>query len=403
MDHSQTLNPAGLEPTRATARSGAWAQALKSPLLLGLLVLLGVQILAAIGLSLGGRGSLTPASLDSPLLPFDAKSVTAIRIEGGSEGPVTLAKADQGWAIADLGDFPADGSKLDQLLDKLATLKRPLPVATSPEAQRRHKVADQGFERKVTLEAGDKPVATLLLGDSPGFRRVFARPAGESVVYDLELALSDISNRRDDWLSRDNLRLGQETIERVSSGDWTLVKASGNWRLEGSDQTPDEAAVSGLLSRIANLSYRGVLGNEDKPEYNQAAPTLEISVGLAGGTERRYRISQAKDSQDLVLKASDRPWYYKLSEFDLEGLKDLSRDKLLGAKPAEAGTAPADIEPAVPEDSATPAEGAGEPAAAAASAPSGEPVRDLDPTAEPEPAREPAPPLDESSATTAPQ
>ena len=69
MDHSQTLNPAGLEPTRATARSGAWAQALKSPLLLGLLVLLGVQILAAIGLSLGGRDSLTPAPLDSLLLP----------------------------------------------------------------------------------------------------------------------------------------------------------------------------------------------------------------------------------------------------------------------------------------------------------------------------------------------
>ncbi len=387
MDHSQTLNPTGLEPTGATARSGAWAQAVKSPLLLGLLMLLGVQILAAIGLSLGGRGSLTPAALDSPLFQFDPKAVTAIRIEGGSEGPVTLGKADQGWVIADLADFPADGTKLDQLLDKLAGLKRPLPVATSPEAQRRHKVADDGFERKVTLESGDKPVATLLLGDSPGFRRTFARPAGESAVYDLELALFDASDRRDDWLVRDNLRLGQETIERVSSGDWTLIKADGGWRLDGFDQNPDEAAVSGLLSRIANLGYRGVLGNADKPEYNQATPTLEISVGLTGGAERQYRISQAKDSQDFVLKSSDRPWYFKLSEFDLEGLKDLSRDQLLGAKSPEAEAAPA-----APEDSATPAEAVGEPAAAATSAPSDEPVQVLDPSAEPEPAPEPAPP-----------
>ena len=275
--------------------------------------------------------------------------------------------------IADLSDFPADGTKVDQLLDKLSGLKRPLPVTTSPEAQQRHKVADVGFERKVTLDAGDKPVATLLLGDSPGFRRVFARPAGESVVYDLDLALFDASNRRDDWLARDNLKLGQETIERVASGDWTLAKTDGAWKLEGSDQAPDEAAVTGFLNRLAGLSYRGVLGSEDKPEYNQSAPMLEIALGLAGGTERQYRISQAKDSQDLVLKSSDRPWYYKLSEFDLEGLKDLSRDKLLGAKPPEAEAASADIPQAAPEDSGAPSEGAGEPAAPALSAPSGEP------------------------------
>jgi hypothetical protein len=384
MDANDTL-----KTPESTLGSRAWTQALTSPLMLGLLALLGVQILAAIGLSLGGRGSLTPTSIDSPLMAFDSKSVTAIRIEGGSEGPVTLAKADQGWVIADLADFPADGAKVDQLLEKLAGLKRPLPVATSPEAQRRHKVADEGFERRVTLEAGDKPVATLILGDSPGFRRTFARPAGESVVYDLDLALFDASNRQDDWLARDNLRLGQETIERIGSGDWALVKADGNWGLEGSDQAPDEAAVNGLLNRLASLSFRGVLGSEDKPEYNQSAPMLEIALGLAGGTERQYRISQAQDGEDLVLKVAGRPWYYKLSELDLEGLKDLSRDKLLGTEPAEAEVVPADTEPAVPEDSATPAEGAGEPTAEAGSVPSDAP----------EPTVEAEPPVEESPAT----
>jgi hypothetical protein len=395
MDATGTLNS-----LTKTARSGAWAKALNEPLILGLLALLGVQILAAVGLALGGRGSLTPASLDSPLFTFDPQAVTAIRIEGGSEGPVTLAKADQGWVIADLADFPADGAKVDPLIEKLAALKRPLPIATSPEAQRRHKVADEGFERRVTLESGDKPVATLILGDSPGFRRTFARPAGEAVVYDLDLPLFEVSNRRDDWLARDNLRIAQETIERVSSGDWNLVKADGNWRLEGSDQAPDEAAVTGLLSRLANLGYRGILGSEDKPEYNQSAPMREILVGLAGGTERQYRISQAQDSQDFVLKASDRPWYYKLSEFDLEGLKDLSRDTLLGAKALEVEAAPIDTKPAVPEEGAIEVEGAGEPAAAAAPGPA---EADLHPNATPEPTLELAPPLDESPATIQPQ
>ena len=340
MDHSQALKTT--RPDGAASRSGALAQVLKSPLLLGLLALLGAQILVAVGLSVGGRGSLSPAALDSPLLAFDPKSVTAIRIEGGREAPVTLTKADQGWVIADLSDFPADGVKVDQLLDTLASLKRPLPIATSPEAQGRHKVADEGFERKVSLEAGDETVATLLLGDSPGFKRVFARPAGESEVYDLELALFDVSNRRDDWLARDSLRLGQEGIQRVSSGDWSLVKADDTWVLDGADQAPDEQAVFRLLGRLANLSYRGVLGSEDRPEYNQANPTLELAVGLADGTERRYRISQPQDSKDFVLKVSDRPWYFKLSDFDLEGLKDLDRGKLLGAETPAAEAATSD-------------------------------------------------------------
>lgn len=320
MDHNQTAVSHVAASGGEGSRSGAWIQALSSPLLIGLFALLGVQILAAILLSVGGRGALVPVPLDSPLLPFDPKSITAIRIEGGTEGPVTLAKADQGWVLAGLSDFPADANKVDQLLEKLAGLKRPLPIATSAEAQRRHKVADEGFERKITLESGEKPVASLLLGDSPGFRRVLARPAGESAVYDLDLALFDVSDRRDDWMARDNLRLARESIERIHSGDWTLVKKDGNWALDGSDQEPNDGAVSGLVSRLANLGYRGVLGNEDKPEYDQANPILEITVRLADGAERKYRVSQAKDSKDFVLKASDRPWYFKLSEFDLEGV-----------------------------------------------------------------------------------
>jgi Domain of unknown function (DUF4340) len=322
-------------------RTNPWVEALRTPLALGLAVLLGIQLLAAIALSLGDRGSLAPAALDSPLLTFDPKAVTAVRIAGGDGTAVTLARGDQGWLIADLGDFPADGAKVDALLDKLAGLKRPLPVGTSAEALKRHKVADDDLERKVTLESGDTAVATLLLGDSPGFRRIFARPAGDAAVYDLDLPLSDVSNRTDDWLARDTLQLGREAIGRIAASGWTLVKGESGWKLEGSEKAPVQSVVDDLLTRIANLSYRGVLGTEDKPEYGQGSPVLELDIELLKGESRSYRVSQIKDGQDFVLKVSDRPWYFKLSEFDLEGLKDLSLSKLTGAPSAEQDAAPA--------------------------------------------------------------
>jgi hypothetical protein len=317
----------------ARSRLQVWTATLLAPMTLGLALLLGLQLAAALLLGAGGGGTLNPTAADTALLPFDAKAVTAVRIEGGDQS-VLLARGDKGWLIADLGDFPADGAKIDQLVEKLAVLKRPLPVATSREALKRHQVADDGFERKITLESGDTPVATLLLGDSPGFKRQLVRVGGESAVYDVELPLFEVSNRHDDWLTRDQLRIDQEQIKRISTADWTLLKGQDGWQLEGTDEKPDAAAVLNLLGRISSLNYRGVLGTQDKPEYNQAAPTLDLRLQLADGSACEYRISKMKDGADSVLKAADRPWYFKLSDMDLEGLVEVTRDQLLGKAPA---------------------------------------------------------------------
>ena len=319
--------------TRTTARD--WLLSLRAPAAFYPAILLGIQIVLAIALTWAARGTLDPAAAQTSLLTFDPKAVTSLRIDGAGEG-ITLTRADKGWLITDLADFPAEGAKVTTLLDKLAGLKRPSPVATSAAAQKRHKVADDAFERKVTLKAGDKTVATLLLGDSPGFKRQFARPAGDKAVYDLDLPLFEVGNRRDDWLQRDLLHVDQDKITAVSAADWKLTKDKDAWQLAGTTDKPDPAAVINLLGRLGGLGYRGVLGTQDKPEYNQATPALELTLQLAGGGSRVYRISQAKDSKDYVLKAADRPWYFKLSAFDLEGLADLNRDKLLGLAPKAA-------------------------------------------------------------------
>jgi hypothetical protein len=337
--------------TRSTLND--WIAALRTPLALGLAALLAVQLLAALLLDWGGRGTLNPAAADTPLLAFDPKAITALRIQGGGQDLV-LSRGDTGWLVASLGDFPAEGAKVDALLDKLAGLKRPLPVATSRDALARHKVADDRFERKMTLEVGDQAVATLLLGDSPGFKRQFVRPGDESAIYDLDLPLFEVSNRTDDWLVRDQLRLDTDKVSSIAAGDWTLTKGKDGWELAGSDAKPDAAAVTNLLNKLGSFGYRGVLGTVDQPEYDQAAPVLDLHLQLSDGTPRGYRISKLKDSEDYVLKAADQPWYFRLSAFDLEGLKDMNRDLLLGKKPAvPAGEASA---PTSADETTAPAE-----------------------------------------------
>lgn len=340
-----------------------WRPDLRAPIVVGLTGLLILQLLLALGLGLGRGGGMAPGAADTPLLGFTADKVRTIRIEGGEEaGGVLIRRQGDGWVLPDLADLPVQGFKVDQLLESLVGLRRPLPIATSEAARERFKVAEDAFERRLLLEGDDGQIASLLIGDSPGFRRVFARPPDDPAVYDVGLALSDVSARRDDWIDTGLLRLEREQITRVATDDWTLTKAEdGRWALAGSDQALDQEAVDNLLTSVSSLGYRGVLGTGDDPTYNQQSPRLVLTLGLSDGGTRTYRISQAQDSEDYVLKDADRPWYFKLSEFDLGDLLSTDAASLAGQTDSEAAPQPPqDDQEGLTDQSGSPEEAAGE-------------------------------------------
>ncbi|RKT46753.1 DUF4340 domain-containing protein [Thiocapsa rosea] len=327
-----------------------WRPDLRAPIVMGLAGLLVLQILLALGLNLGSGRALSPSATETPLLGITPDQVQGLGIQSGDgTESVTLVRRDDTWVDADLDGLPVQSAKVEQFLADLAALKRPLPIATSEEARERFKVADDAFERRLTLDGATGPIAGLLIGDSPGFRRVFARLPGEPGVHELRLALSDVSARRDDWIEVGLLRLEGEQINRIAMRDWILSKdETGVWALADSDRPLDQETVSALILRLANLGYRGVLGVADDPAYNQQDPLIALEIGLADGSTRHYRISKAKDSEDYVLKDPERPWYFKLSEFDLGELLDIQSEDLLSAD--EAADPSAGVEPSSPSE-----------------------------------------------------
>jgi hypothetical protein len=346
---------------------------------MGLAGLLVIQLLIALALSLGGGRGLAPTVPDAPFFDFTPEEVKTLRIESGDGSEsVTLTRRDAGWIIADLADAPAQGLKVDQLLDEVAALKRPLPMATSEEARERFKVTETDFERRLVIEGERGPLASLLLGDSPGFRRVFASPPEDPGVYELRLALADLSARRDDWIEPGLLRLERDQLARIATADWTLTKGDdGTWSLADSDQALDQETLDAVLLKLANLSYRGILGGSDDPAYNQQEPVRVLDIGLTDGSHRGYRVSRLKDSQDYVLKDADRPWYFRVSEYDLGELLDtqasdlvkadeapVSSDTSSAVAPPEAATAT--LAPPAETNPKGPVEPAGSPVAPAA-------------------------------------
>jgi len=111
---------------------------------------------------------------EEKVLSFDEKEVDSLRIEDGTDS-VLLKKQEGKWLLPESDDFPANQSSIERLLGNLATLKKGWPVTKTRSAVRRFKVDEKQFERKLVLLSGDEAQATLYVGTSPGFRKVYVR------------------------------------------------------------------------------------------------------------------------------------------------------------------------------------------------------------------------------------
>ena len=334
-----------------------------------ILVLLALLV-AQIGLALYlGRADEAPATAGKgQLLAFDPAQVERIQIDQRAADPLVLERTDQGWKIQSLGGFPAAADRVEALLARLAGLKRGLPVATSADALARLKVADTDHEGHLTLEAGDKTLAELYLGDGAGARHRYVRVAGEEAVQEAELSVADLPAKADDWADHGLLDIDQADIKRITLAGIVLERDGDAWRLadvkEG--ETLDQPKTQDLVRNLANLSFSAVLGNEDKPEYGQTSPTLEWQIELDSGDTRDYRLSRLHEVSDqaqgetvnqgpawYVLKVADLPYYLKLAGYAAEPLTGVSRTGLLVQPETGHEAAPQpQVEPPQAEDQA---------------------------------------------------
>lgn len=339
-----------------------------------LALLLGAQLLLALGLYFM-EPDLAADAAQTPLLTFDRERVDQVLIEGTDQAAVTLARRDGSWTLPDLGGFPADGTRVAQLLARLAELQGGLPVATSIAAQPRFRVDDADFERRVTLSAGEEELAKLYLGSSPGMGQIHARADDSNRIQAVELAAFDIPVQTDDWIDRMLVQIPREEIAAIAIGDLRLERvppaqtaadaapaetprpAAPQWQATGlaADQQLDQAAADALAGKFAELSIGAVLGTEAKPEFGLAKPMLNVAVTRSGGDTETFVIGKAADGQSYTLKASSRAEYLRLPSYTAEQLLEAAaRDTLTGQGKATAdaaenpATEPADdsLEPA---------------------------------------------------------
>ena len=270
--------------------------------------LLAAQVVIIAGLLLAsGVGSDAGAP---HLLSFEPANVTKLSVSGEGE-TVGMARDGDVWRLQSGAPngapevLPADGGKISEVLDKLAGLDAPWPVATSDDSAERFEVTEGNHQRRLVIEDADGPVADLLLGTSPGYRRVHARLSGASEVYSIDFSNYEAPTDADQWLDKALLAAKGEVSSVMLEDAWQLARQDDGWLIDGAPA--DAEAADDLVRRFTGLR---VLGTSDEEadaagDADAAGEPAGVFVVTDEDGEHRLTLFHEAEEDDYSL-TSDR-------------------------------------------------------------------------------------------------
>jgi len=294
------------------------------------IMILGLALLIQLGLGITiYLHAQAPAQGQSagPLLSFEPQQVSELEITGTDQQQLVVKKTAAGWVLPGHGDAPADADKITGLLTTLDNIKRPWPVATSADTYRRFKVAKDDFELRLVFRGKDGDLATLLVGSSPGFRKVHARLAGEEKIYDIPFSSYQASLKTADWIDKKILQVDPAKVTALELSGLRLVKKDGKLQLEGlsAQQKTATAKADQLLQSLTGLQVRDLYEAEQPfPEQSR-----EVKLELDSGKIRSYRFAKANKDDYALLRAEGSSRTYEVDRKLWNELDTVQRTDLI--------------------------------------------------------------------------
>ena len=213
-----------------------------------LLALLAAQ--SAVVAIVWGMSFKSAGETSEPFLSFEPGDVSSMEIRD-EEKQVALRRENGDWILE--GGLPADGSRIETILEKLSDASGGWPVATSSSTAERFEVTSDKFQRHLKLHAGDDVLAEFYLGTSPGYRKTHARKTDGGPVYSIEFSNYEASAEGSYWLDKQLLRPSGEIEALEHEGAFRLQRSEDGWTSEPGAEL-DETLVDGHISRFSNLS-----------------------------------------------------------------------------------------------------------------------------------------------------
>ena len=286
-----------------------------------------------------------PAASQSsgPLLgDFSTDSVTSLAISD-SEKTLTLAKQDGKWVLPDAGDFPVTETNVTTLLDNIEKVQTNRLVTQTDTSHRRLQVAPDDFNRRLELSLSNGTTHDLYVGSSAGAGATHVRLDNQPEVYLTgDLDAYNINPQAGSWIDTLYFTVPQTATTKLtlenSNGALEFVKDGENWTLSdlADGETFNQNAFTNMLNQVISVRMTEPIGTEAQADFGLDAP--QATVTLATTDETDTLLVGAKnpaDSDNYVFKASNSPYYVRISSFTGDNLINKTRADFLEAPAAE--------------------------------------------------------------------
>lgn len=318
-----------------------------------LAVLFLVQVLLLMGMRLTGGDEAVNNAPVKVFETLEASKITKVEIKGelkdDPNGPpqtsVTLTKEGATWGIGSADNFPADQDKVTEFLEKLTKLKSRGAVLTRAVNHKKVEVADDRYQRKITL-VHDGKEETFFLGSSPSFKTVHLRKAGgDDVVQVTDLTAWEAGARAWDWVDRTYLKIPEKDVYGVriqnKSGTIELSRsAEGEWIAQGVTGALKKSAVDDLVRKASTMNLEEPVGKTEKPEQGFDAPlaTVTLTTGtssISGKMPDAMRTEVIKVGAKMdkearyLVKASSSSYVVQVAAWAIEPLVTKTNKDLL--------------------------------------------------------------------------
>jgi len=293
------------------------------------------------------RGGDNGALVEHPLLPgFDAANVSRIQVSTTDGKLVDVAKKDGKWAMTSAFDFPVDPAKVDALVAALAKMSAAEPIATSTSRHKQLRVADDDYDRKITVSMGDK-TATVLVGGPAGTRRYAMRFASDSDVYATTLAPFVAGVEPRDWIQTSYVDVPLPGVTKItiqkdaSTFEMTRDDASKPWAvaIDGGPVTGDLDTAA--LDRLAMTATKLDATAPADPKRDSGKPTAKITIH---GKDKDVIVDVIADATADWIHDESSPRAVMTDKYRVDDLlATATKDKIIkkpGAKPEPQGLPP---------------------------------------------------------------
>ena len=300
-----------------------------------LIGILGLQIVLIFIVFLLQRPVAASNNLVLPDLTIE--SVSEISISDSAGNIITMQNKGDQWVLPQQDDFPVLSNNIQQLVEKLATIRDNRLVTRSETSHDRLNISDKNYERKVEITLNGKK-EVIFFGSSPAANTIHFRMEGKPEVYLTNaITTTQISTTYSSWVAT--------IVFQISSANVTKIEVTSSEGVFVFDPDPDtswtsaqvaegnqfdQSKWSSLLTGFTNLRFVEPVSMAEKAEYGLETPQAVMKIEYSNETSESITGELVIGSPDglgnYYAKWSESAYIYKISSFNAERFINLSAD-----------------------------------------------------------------------------